>query len=265
MSIITLLTDFGDRDEYVGAMKGVILTVAPDATIVDITHQIGPQDVTRAGLVLSGAAPYFPLGTVHVAVVDPGVGGNRAIIAAQIGSGIYVAPDNGLLTFVMAEMPVHSAVRVTNPAYFRQPVSNTFHGRDIFAPVAAHLAYGLPMSRLGPAMAADKIERLDIPRPKITAEGTISGAILYADHFGNLATTVRQSDFGGIEAASLVVEVGGKTLFGLSTAFVDVPPGEPLAHINSRGFLEIAVSGGSAERYFGLAKDAPVTVKSANT
>ncbi len=187
MPIVTLLTDFGLEDEYVGVMKGVILSIAPQVRLVDLTHSVPPQDVRRAALILMNAAPYFPPDTVHLAVVDPGVGTERRPIAVRTGRGTFVGPDNGLFSFVLAEMETWTAVELREPAYRLPLVSTTFHGRDIFAPAAAHLASGVPVEALGPVV--NNLATLPLPRLEI-GESSLEGEILYADRFGNLVTSI---------------------------------------------------------------------------
>ena len=194
--MITLLTDFGYRDPFVGAMKGVIASIAPDVVVVDITHGVEPQSIRKGGIAWRQAVPYFPTGSVHVAVVDPGVGSDRAIIAARRRGSVYLAPDNGILGYVVDEdalaNPFDEVVRVTESRYFRPNVSSTFHGRDIFAPVAAHLTQGIELSALGPPIVPH-LERLPeckrVPSPDGATED-LCGEIIDIDHFGNCLTNV---------------------------------------------------------------------------
>lgn len=267
MPIIALLTDFGLRDHYVGAMKGAILSVRPDATLVDIVHELPPHDVEAGALALAAACPAFPRGTVFVAVVDPGVGSARRGLAAAAGDWTFVAPDNGLLTIVWDDQgpgPVHA---IENAALFRPEVSSTFHGRDVFGPVAAHLAGGLALSAVGPAVA-DPV-RLDVPAVETTGDACV-GTILAADRFGNLATNIGARELVGILGAvgddptELVVEVEGMVL-PLVRTYAEVPDGETCALVGSSGRLEIAVREGSAASVLGAGRGARVRVRRAGT
>ena len=253
-AVITLTTDFGPGDAYVAAMKGVILSINPAATLVDISHDIRPQDVRQAAFILSMACPYFPPGTIHVAVVDPGVGTTRQAVILRTPQADFVAPDNGLLSYVLQDHGVSAderaglaprgslqAVAITEPRFWREPVSATFHGRDIFAPVAAHLSLGVPLSEFGEAIASLVV--FPIPAPRRGADGTLRGSILHIDSFGNLITNIKERDLPG-DTASLTVTAGGKTIRGLSRTY---GAGRGLlALIGSSGRLEIALRDGSA-------------------
>jgi hypothetical protein len=189
--IVTVTTDFGTRDGYVAAMKGVILSIAPDATIVDISHEIMPQGVAEGAFVLAQAAHWFPPGTVHLVVIDPGVGGPRRAVAVETGRHRFVAPDNGVLTQALHGEDVIAAVSLTRPRYWRaREPSATFHGRDIFAPVAAHLATGVALSAVGEAMPVDDLETLAASRPVEHPDGSIVGQIIHVDRFGNLISNI---------------------------------------------------------------------------
>jgi S-adenosylmethionine hydrolase len=190
MSIITLLTDFGLDDEYVGVMKGVILSINPAAVIVDITHRVEPQGILQAAFLIRSAWRFFPERTIHVIVVDPGVGGSREILAYESNRQVFIAPDNGVLTLLLDETAADKAVCVRNSDYFLKPVSRTFHGRDVFAPVAAHLSRGTALTELGPAQDLKKILRLKVPKAFIDAAGAIVGSIVSIDRFGNLITNI---------------------------------------------------------------------------
>ncbi len=194
MSIITLTTDFGAGSHYVAAMKGVILSICPAATIVDVAHDVPPQDIRRAALLLDDAADWFPPETIHVAVVDPGVGTDRAIVYARIGRQQFIAPDNGLLSRLAARTPPQRLIRISDPAYWLEPVSATFHGRDIMAPVAARLALGLDPQRLGPPL--DRLAMLDWPAARAAAS-RIDGAVIEIDAFGNLITNITADMLAG--------------------------------------------------------------------
>ena len=261
--IIALLTDFGTADAYVAAMKGVILGISPEATIVDITHDVTPQGVAQAAFLLHTAYPFFRSDTIYVAVVDPGVGTQRRAILVQTPHGRFLAPDNGILTYVVrdhlqdlptADRPLATVqvplptgwtgVALTSSRYWRHPVSATFHGRDVFAPVAAHLAQGAPMSDLGEEVSWLTI--LHVPQP-VREGAVLKGIILHADRFGNLVTNIPGEM---VEGERLQVQVGSAIINGLSATYWE---GEGLvALIGSHGNLEIAQVGGSAGGYWEL-------------
>ena len=260
MGIITLLTDFGLEDEYVGVLKGVILDTNPSARIVDISHGIEPQDIVAAAHALKAAYPYFPDGTVHAIVVDPGVGTRRSILAAQIGSHRFVAPDNGLLTDILKDCDTPDVIRVTNEKLFKHPVSRTFHGRDIIAPVAAQLLAGFPLLDIGPAVALDDIYVLEGMVAKWISPGLLEGRIISIDHFGNLMTNIHARDLADNEKDQLMVVAGEIQTSGLRDTYADGAAGEPIAIWSSRNTIEIAVNEGSAAQILGLAKGAVVRV-----
>ncbi len=254
--IITLLTDFGVSDEYTGVMKGVILSICPSAVIIDITHDIDPQDLKGAAYMIESSYEYFPEGTVHVAVVDPGVGTRRAVLAAGINGHIMLAPDNGILTLVMEQGHVDFIKKVENSDYFLKSISQTFHGRDIFAPVAAHIAKGLDMKKLGPDMDLEGTVRLDIQKPYISKENEIIGNIVSIDHFGNLVTNIDikfLETFGADYEKRVVTYVDRHKISGLSASYESAGQNSPLVIAGSRGYLEIAVNCGSAADLFNLA------------
>ena len=255
---IALLSDFGLRDYYVAAMKGVILTINPTVQIVDVTHQIEPQNVRQGSLVLAQAAEWFPTGTIFVGVVDPGVGTERDIVCAEIDGRLFVAPDNGLLSTLGRKHGVARAVKVTRKQYFRQPVSGTFHGRDIMAPVAAHLSIGVPMDELGPPVA-DLVE-LSWPEPRRT-ERRVEGEVLYADHFGNVVTNVPREMLEDAPAGSVRVCGADQTFHGIRCTYAQVGVGEGAVLFGSSGLLEIAVREGSAAERFGLHSGDRVVVR----
>jgi S-adenosylmethionine hydrolase len=255
MNIITLTTDFGTGDGYVGAMKGVILSLAPNATLVDISHDVFPQDVRHGARVLATATPFFPDGTIHVAVVDPGVGSVRRGIALQTARAVFVGPDNGLFTPFLHERI--ACVALTNPAIHRHPVSATFHGRDVFAPAAAHLINKLPLGQLGPPV--DDPIALPEPKPERLSDGRLRAEIVHADGFGNLITNVGPLEWNAIREGNIRVIVGGLSL-AICRTYADAAPGELLALAGSNGFLEIAVREGSAAERLGLGIGASVEV-----
>ena len=248
MSIITLLTDFGAGSPYVAAMKGVILSINPAVTLVDLTHGVPPQDVREGALLLEEVAEYFPPATIHVAVVDPGVGTERAIVYAQIGSQRYVAPDNGLLSRLSRKTPPTRVVRLTNPHYWRLPVSATFHGRDIMAPVAARLSLGLDPALLGEPLAG--LTTLDWPPVRVTP-GRVEGAVLRIDSFGNLITNIGRALLDSLPAARWQTTCRGRTIDGLAETYGQAPPGTFVAVIGSTGRLELALVQGSAAAALG--------------
>ncbi len=266
--MITLLTDFGTTDEYAGVMKGVILSFNPSATIVDITHHIEPQNIIQAAYTLQASYPFFPKGSVHVAVVDPGVGSNRSILALKKQGHIFLAPNNGVLTLLMQNNTVDALFLVENDAFFLKnslkTIGNTFHGRDIFSPVAAHLSMGLALSKLGPpAKLQDQIQ-LHLPQPFINANSNLIGTIIAIDHFGNLITDIdatRLRQFCSLKANNcLEICICNHKISGLSNSYANVTPQTSLALINSRDHLEIAVNGGNASIYFNARKGNPVTL-----
>jgi S-adenosylmethionine hydrolase len=260
--IITLTTDFGLTDGYLAAMKGVILSVAHTCQIVDLTHDIEPQDIRQAAIVMATAAGYFPSGTIHVAVVDPGVGTDRALLAVEAGGHIYLAPDNGLLTAIFEKYPVPNVYRIENKSLFMPRVSRTFHGRDILAPVAAHLANGLALSKVGPKTG--DFDRGEFPHP-IAKVDSLEGQIVYRDRFGNLMTNISQTDLEGYDPAGLEVEAGYTQIKGLSGAYSDAEKGELLCLIGSAGYLEIALREGSASDKLRFPIGTAVVVKGKST
>ncbi len=261
MHAITLTTDFGSTDHYVGVMKGVILRIAKAAVIVDITHKIEAHNIVQGAFVLRHALTWFPRGTVHVAVVDPGVGSDRRIIAGRYSGQTVIAPDNGLISLIHRELQLEAIFSVENSRYFAGPVSRTFHGRDIMAPVAAHVASGVPLSTLGPP--ANSVDVLKLPTTQPIEPGGLAGCVLYVDHFGNLVTNITAEEIGHLmqRKSPLIVCVADQPVGQLRGAFSDVPPGEPVAMIGSSGMLEIAVNRGRASDRFGAAADTPVTLR----
>jgi len=257
--IIALLTDFGTRDHYVGAMRGVVLGICHDATLADITHDIQPQDVLGGALELAAAFRYFPKGTVFLCVVDPGVGSARRGIAAEAGGHKFVAPDNGLLTMVFKEAAPKRVVELTEGRYARPDVSRTFEGRDRFAPAAAWLAKGIDLTALGRPLTAWHL--LDIPAPR--ADGTqLSGVVLRIDRFGNLVTNIDRRSFQDFAADKRIeIAAAGHPVTRLVAAYADADAGSICALFGSTDHLEIAVTGGSAAERLGLTRGAPVLVR----
>jgi S-adenosyl-L-methionine hydrolase (adenosine-forming) len=256
--LITLTTDFGLRDPFVGIMKGVLLSICPSARLVDLTHEVPPQDILAAGWALEAATPFFPTRTVHLAVVDPGVGSARRALAVRAGGHYFVGPDNGLFTFAL-ESAVWTAVSVTAPEYRLAEVSRTFHGRDVFAPAAAYLAGGVPLERLGPVVSDPELLR----RPGCRLEGgELLGEVLDADRFGNLITSIPAARLAEIPGSgALGLEVAGRRLRGPVGAYAEGGDGEPAVIIGSTGRLEIFVRGGSARDHLGVGRGAIVRVK----
>jgi S-adenosylmethionine hydrolase len=238
---ITLLTDFGLADGYAGTMCGVILRINPAATIVDLTHQVPPQDVGYAAYVLATTYRYFPQGTVHVVVVDPGVGGERAGLATEAAGQYFVAPDNGVLSYVLAA-GYAALIRLTEPRFWLPNPSRTFHGRDIFAPVAAHLSLGVPLQELGEPHAEPV--RFPISEPVRRPDGTWVAHVIHVDRFGNVITDLRPDPDWLRQLAS--AEVSGRRVEAVVQTYSDVPSGAPAILVGSGGYLEIAVRDGDA-------------------
>jgi S-adenosylmethionine hydrolase len=238
MNVITLTTDFGMRDWFVGSMKGVILGVNAQAVIVDITHEIPAGDIRAGAFALMASYGCFTRNTVHVAVVDPGVGSNRAPIVVRTSDYYFVGPDNGVLSWALMKETVLEIWQVETQMYFRQPVSHTFHGRDIFAPVAARLTHRVLMDSLGRKL--NDYTKLDWPKPQVVG-GLLRGEIIYIDHFGNAITNVESP-----AKSTTKVRVPGKLDCGIKSFYQEVPNGQPLAIVGSTGYLEIAVNGGKA-------------------
>jgi S-adenosylmethionine hydrolase len=253
--LITLTTDFGLSDHYVGAMKGVILSVCPCARIVDISHGVGAFEIAEAAFTLSQAYRYFPRGAVHVVVVDPGVGTSRRPILAQAAGQYFVAPDNGALSMIYAREK-HKVRAISSDRYFLQPVSNTFHGRDIFAPVAAHLAGGVPAARFG-KLIADYL-RLDFDKPTRTGRRAWTGAILKVDRFGNIVTNFSVEDFPDLDKRPFEMAVGPQRIGVLAHHYAERSPGEAFLILGSAGYYEISVGQASAAKLLGCAAGAPL-------
>lgn len=274
-SIITLTTDFGTSDGYVASMKGVVLSISRDSLIVDISHDVPPQDVAHAAFVLASAADHFPPDTVHVAVVDPGVGTSRRALLLVAPTGRFIAPDNGLLTYVLRDLPDRrspdaaksaaflepvvtplpggcSAYKLTRGEYWRHPVSTTFHGRDIFAPVAAHVARGVAYEELGDPV--DRVVCLNVPPPTVRSDD-VEGRIIFVDRFGNLVSNIREDD---IPEGELAVEIANGRIAGLSTTYSEGT--RLVALIGSHGYLEIAAPKGDAATTLGAGVGSEVRV-----
>lgn len=257
--MITLTTDFGADSPYVAQMKASIYGIAPSANVVDVTHSIGPQDVMHGALVWADTAFQFPAGTIHVNVVDPGVGTGRAILLAQIDDHWFIGPDNGLLTGVAHGRSIAALRRVENDRYWRTHVSATFHGRDIMAPVAAHLSLGAKPGDIGPAF-----ENLtQIPWPTCQFDNQrITGEVVMVDSFGNLITNIFRSDLDNIQPDhQLQIHCAGRVINGVCQTYAEQPAGETVALLGSSDRLEIAVVSGNASTALGIGRREPVTVR----
>jgi len=249
VSLVTLLSDFGTADGYVGAMKGVILSLCREAHIVDIAHDIPPCNVFAGALALKAAAPRFPPGTIHVAVVDPGVGGKRAPLLVEAEGSCFIGPDNGLLS--LAASSPRRVYHLDKDRYLATEISPTFHGRDVFAPIAGHLAAGATVSEVASLCDGDdSMHQLRLPEPHRQGRGWC-GEVIHVDNFGNLITSLRREHIGEA-GAEVVVEIGARRIDGISTTFSDVAEGALVAFIGSSGYLEIAVRGGSASADLGV-------------
>ena len=271
--VITLTTDFGLDDPYVGIMKGVILNIVPDAQIVDITHNIEPQNITQTALILNAAYPWFPRKTVHLVVVDPGVGGGfqtpekktgdsglviRRAMLVQSKFQTFIGPDNGVLTPVL--QPDSRAYEITNKKYFLKNISNTFHGRDVFAPCAGWVASGIQQSKVGPRVL--KPVRYDFPQPQLI-EAVLHGEIIHIDHFGNLTTNIPEELIHEtfISSDTIAIQVGKHRIDGLVTGYYQMKTGQPGAVINSWNYLEIFCREYSAKKKLKARTGQPVTLK----
>ncbi|MEM6423996.1 MAG: SAM-dependent chlorinase/fluorinase [Cyanobacteria bacterium P01_D01_bin.128] len=244
---ITLLTDFGYQDAYVGIVKGVIAAIAPTATVIDLTHGISPQDCWAARFNLLNAYPYFDADTIHVAVVDPGVGAARRGIAIKTDHGTFIGPDNGIFSGVLSQARPQKAVTLTNAKFWRSPTpSYTFHGRDIFAPAAAHLTSGVSLESLGQAIAPESLTQLTLPAVRETASGLV-GVVQHCDRFGNVITTISKNRLlaQGRLPQEWSLMINRVTIPSVKT-YSDCPPGTLVALVGSHGWVEIAVNGGSA-------------------
>jgi S-adenosylmethionine hydrolase len=259
MSFITLLTDFGIRDGAVGLMKGVIWRIAPDAKIADLSHTVGPQDLQAATMVLHDAAPYFPEGTIHVVVVDPGVGTERRSLAARFGPHYFVGPDNGVCTPLLARAEKDGerieVVALDKPEFWLPEISDVFHGRDVYAPVGAYLASGVPLSELGTPI--DDPVRLTLPQPVRTSNG-LRGEVTFIDDFGNLHTNLLRHHLAEWDA--VIVRLGGTEISGLTRTFGEQPPGTLIALYGTEHDLNVAVVNGNAQVHLQATVGDPVEV-----
>jgi S-adenosyl-L-methionine hydrolase (adenosine-forming) len=262
--IVALLTDFGTADPYLGSMKGAILSACPAATLVDLVHDLPPHDVAAGALILEAAYPSFPAATVFVAVVDPGVGSDRRGLALEADGYRFVGPDNGVFTWVLDEHPDARIRALTNTGLFRSPVSPVFHGRDVFGPVAGHLALGLGLEHVGPAVSDPVL--LPVAAVRRLGEAEWEATVVHVDRFGNLTTNLRQRDLEGMAGGPLrgdiVVSLAGAIL-PLARTYADVGEGEACALMGSGGRLEVAVREGNAARLLGVGKGTAVRVRRA--
>ena len=245
---ITLTTDFGIDDPYVGQLKGAILKRNYSVRIIDITHGIPPQDILAGSVVLRTSYHHFPEQTIHMAVIDPGVGSQRAILAAASKQHFFIAPDNGLLTLLFMDNKIQQLHRVNNTALLPTEVSSTFHGRDIMAPVAAALAAGMPLDKVGSRVAPAECVHLNLPQPQIDAN-RITGQVLHVDHFGNVRTSITNHTLAEVELSRFAgIELNGHRIKKILATYSEGQPGELIAVIDSSGYLEIAVNRGNAAR-----------------
>jgi len=255
--IISLLTDFGTQDGFVGILKGVILGINPSVSIVDLSHEVQPQDILMGALILRSAIAFFPPGTIHVAVVDPGVGSTRRPIIVETATALLVGPDNGLLSVAAPPESVQRVIYLTKSRYFLPHVSHTFHGRDIFAPVAAHLSRGVFPEDFGPV--GTTMERLALPVVAHTPH-QITGSVIALDRFGNIVTNITAADLLPFPMESLSVSIGPVQIHGLASTYASVPVGAVTALLNSWGMLEIAVRNGSAAQQLGVPRGSAVVI-----
>lgn len=255
-SLITLTTDFGYQDPFVGIMKGVVSAINPAAAVIDLTHGVAPQDVTGGALALAAAVDFFPDGAIHVAVVDPGVGGSRRPVLLETDRACYVGPDNGLLSLAAGRQRLTRVIHLSNPAYHLRPTSATFHGRDIFAPVAAHVSAGVRPEDLGETVEA--FEKLHVPAPEKQGGNRMAGEVIYVDGFGNLTTSIRREDLERFAPENVSVRVGDRVIRGLSANYASAGTGNYLAVVNSWGRLEISRCNGSAQAGLGAGVGTPV-------
>jgi len=259
--IITLTTDFGLNDHFVGTVKGVILGIVPEATIVDISHSVQAFDILDGALAIAQAYSYFPSGTIHMVVVDPGVGSARRPIIASSDRHHFVAPDNGVLSLIYAREERMHVREITQDHYFHQPVANTFHARDIFAPVSAYLAKGVDSQKFGEEI--EDFTRFKAPRPKPAGGNSFRGVVLKVDRFGNLITNFTAQDVPALfeaQAPPLKIVVGKTEITALKNSYTEGGPGEMFAIPGSMGYLEISTNRGSATQLIGVGKGGEVNL-----
>jgi S-adenosyl-L-methionine hydrolase (adenosine-forming) len=256
---VALLTDFGTRDHYAGTLKGVMLGICPDATLVDIGHDVPAHDVLAGALELAACYRYFPRGTIFLVVVDPGVGSSRRGIAAETGEYKFVAPDNGVLSAVFRESPPRKVVELTERKYALPTVSRTFEGRDRFAPAAAYLAKGIALVSLGKSISNYHV--IDLPAPAV-GEHELIGEIVRVDRFGNLITNIDRRTFEQFAAGrSMAIDIGGRDIPRIVATYAEAPPGELCALFGSTDHLEVAINAGDAAAFLGLGRGTPASVR----
>ena len=259
--IITLTTDFGLNDHFIGTMKGVILAIEPEAQIVDICHSVQAFDVLDGALTIAQAYSYFPSGTVHMVIVDPGVGTSRRPLLVTSDRHHFVAPDNGVLSLIYQREQRLSARHVTGEHYFLQPVSKTFHGRDVFSPIAAYLSKGVDPAKFGEAVT--DFVRFSAPKPKLVDETTLRGVVLKVDRFGNLVTNITPQDAPMLfteNASGFKIVIGKREITEIKSAYALGAPGEVFGILGSMGYLEIAANRGAATQILGVGKGSDVNV-----
>ena len=265
MACITMITDFGLQDEFVGVMKGVILGIDPEATIVDVNHGISPQDITEAAYALQSAFRYFPKGSIHLAVVDPGVGTDRSIIAVEHAGYIFLAPNNGLLWPIIGGSLRHPVYRVENRRLFLPRVCRTFHGRDIFAPVAGYLSAGGDLKALGPVLPFEEVEPLQGGLMRLTGTREIEGVVVAVDRFGNLVTNIHQASLEALDKGNLVIYLDRHRIDLWAETYAAGKQGDPIAVLGSRDCLEIAVNRGRADQVLGVGRGSSIRVRVAES
>ncbi len=258
MKIITLLTDFGEMDAYVASMKGVIYSINPEVNIVDITHYVLPFNIISASYLVKSYAKYFPKDTIHIIVVDPGVGSSRKPIILNTPIGIFVAPDNKVLSYIAHENKNCSAFVIENKKYLPRQISNTFHGRDIFAFTAGHISLGVKPSQFGQKIKSIQLDRRVNP---LVDSGKIIGEIIHIDNFGNLITNIQKKHLSKLQTSRLAVRVGGCNIVGLSKTFSDVKTHELLTYIGSSSHLEIGLNKGNASKFLNVSFGSEVIVR----
>ena len=252
LPLITLTTDFGSKDGFVGIMKGVMLTICPTVQIVDISHEILPHDIRSAAFVIAQSYAYFPENTLHVVIVDPGVGGDRPILYVEAGTYRFLVPDNGVLQYILQWEKLSRVIQVTNPDFFLPEQSHTFQGRDIFAPVAAHLAGGLAPARLGEVVNDFQIS---LPPQPVVTDGGTNGEIIYIDHFGNLISNITREYLHEVQKKKKPYRVllADEKISEISPTFSDKPFGNLLAYVDSSNYLAVAIAGQNAAQKLGVA------------
>jgi len=262
LSIITLTTDFGTHDWFVGTMKGVVLGINSRVRLVDLCHEIPPGDIRAGAFALRASYRFFPAGTIHLVVVDPGVGSARKAIAAKTGRYCFIGPDNGVLSWALTQEKIVAVHELRNAAFFLRPVSRTFHGRDVFAPAAAHVSRGVPLRKLGPEV--HDFVRLPWPEAR-QEEGCVKGEVVYVDRFGNAITNIDAGELEVLGSTELEVLRRKKSICSVADSYGSVPAGKAVAVLGSSGFLEIAVNRGNASTELGLQVGTAIAVQKSRT